>query len=189
MSAVVLRCPNCGTTQGVPGECEACHEAPVRYYCTNHSPGRWLEAQVCSQCGAVYGRAEPAPAPPRPSKPAPVSPPASRRGTSEVPTPPRKRSSWSPPGPWGRRSPPIAAEEDYVSREVVARARALERLRELLGGAYARRRAPFDMETASYSAGPIAAGGCLRLLVLIFLLLTLSYCSLSLLGSGMMFYF
>ena len=37
MSAVVLRCSNCGTTQSVRGECEACHEAEVGYYCTNHS--------------------------------------------------------------------------------------------------------------------------------------------------------
>ena len=31
MSGVVLRCPNCGTTQAGPGECEACHEAEVAY--------------------------------------------------------------------------------------------------------------------------------------------------------------
>ena len=46
MSGVVLRCPSCGTTRAAPGECDACHEAQVRYYCTNHTPGRWLELAV-----------------------------------------------------------------------------------------------------------------------------------------------
>ena len=44
MSVVVLRCPNCGTTQATPAECEACHEADVRWFCPNHTPGRWLDA-------------------------------------------------------------------------------------------------------------------------------------------------
>ena len=48
MSGVVLRCPNCGTTRSTPGMCEACHEAEVRYYCTNHTPGLWLNASTCS---------------------------------------------------------------------------------------------------------------------------------------------
>ena len=42
MSGVVLRCPQCGTVQRDSGECEACHEADVRYFCTNHTPGQWL---------------------------------------------------------------------------------------------------------------------------------------------------
>ena len=46
MSGVVLRCPSCGTTTAASGECEACREAQVRYYCTNHTPGRWLELAV-----------------------------------------------------------------------------------------------------------------------------------------------
>ena len=51
MSNVVLRCPNCGTTQNAPGECEACHEEQVRYFCTNHNPGQWLESSKCPQSG------------------------------------------------------------------------------------------------------------------------------------------
>jgi hypothetical protein len=46
-----------------------------------------------------------------------------------------------------------------------------------------------DVDMPGYSAGPILAGGCLRVVVIIFLMLTLSYCSLSFLGSGLMFYF
>jgi hypothetical protein len=58
MSGVVLRCPNCGTVQTGMDECEACHEARVRYFCTNHTPGLWLDAAFCSQCGARFGEAQ-----------------------------------------------------------------------------------------------------------------------------------
>jgi hypothetical protein len=54
MSGVVLRCSNCGTVQAGMGECEACHEAQVRYFCRNHAPGLWLDAPLCSQCGARF---------------------------------------------------------------------------------------------------------------------------------------
>jgi hypothetical protein len=64
--SVVLRCPNCGTTQATPGDCEACHEAQVRYFCTNHEPGIWLDGPTCPQCAA---RPAPAPRPPRPRPP------------------------------------------------------------------------------------------------------------------------
>jgi tetratricopeptide (TPR) repeat protein len=57
MSAVVLRCPNCGTTQAVGGECEACHEADVRWYCPNHTPGRWLDTPTCAECAVRESRA------------------------------------------------------------------------------------------------------------------------------------
>ena len=57
MSSVVLRCPNCGTTRPAPGECDACHEAMVRFYCTNHTPGRWLKTVACDACGARFGDA------------------------------------------------------------------------------------------------------------------------------------
>ena len=129
MSAVVLRCSNCGTTQSVGGECEACHEAQVRYYCTNHSPGRWLEGQVCSQCGAVYGRSEPTL---RPSKPIPPSRPTSRKSTEA--SAPSRTGDFRSRGPWGRRTPPTPPSEDYITDETVARAKAIERLRELIGG-------------------------------------------------------
>ena len=50
--SVVQRCPNCGTTQASAGECEACHEGQVRYFCTNHEPGVWLAGRTCPQCEA-----------------------------------------------------------------------------------------------------------------------------------------
>ena len=50
--SVVLRCPNCGTTQAAGGECEACHEAQVRYFCTNHEPGLWIAGETCAACDA-----------------------------------------------------------------------------------------------------------------------------------------
>jgi hypothetical protein len=43
MSGVMLRCPSYGSTKATSGECEACHEAQVRYYCSNHTPERWLD--------------------------------------------------------------------------------------------------------------------------------------------------
>ena len=53
--SVVLRCPTCGTTQGHPGECEACSEGHVRYFCTNHEQGMWLDGPVCTHCGSKFG--------------------------------------------------------------------------------------------------------------------------------------
>jgi len=55
MSSVVLRCSNCGTVQASAGQCEACHEAEVRYFCRNHNPGRWLDGPACNACGAQFG--------------------------------------------------------------------------------------------------------------------------------------
>ena len=74
MNGVVLRCSNCGTVQTTTGECEACHEAQVQYFCTNHAPGLWLDMSTCPQCGARFGEAPPAPpglrrAANRPSRP------------------------------------------------------------------------------------------------------------------------
>ncbi len=72
--SVVQRCPNCGTTQAVAGECEACHEARVRYFCTNHDPGVWLDGPTCPQCAARAAPAArptvPASAPPSRARPA-----------------------------------------------------------------------------------------------------------------------
>ena len=80
MSGVVIRCPNCGTTQPAFGECEACHEADTRYFCSNHEPGRWLDRPACAACGARYGMepgtSRPAPrARPEPPAAWPPSPP------------------------------------------------------------------------------------------------------------------
>jgi hypothetical protein len=84
MSGVLLRCPNCGTTKATPGECEACHEADVRYFCTNHTPGHWLDAPMCPDCGARFGQK---------SLPAP-----SRRPAAPMPARPTARDSKRPAG-------------------------------------------------------------------------------------------
>ena len=85
--SVVLRCPSCGTTQGHGGECEACFEGQVRYFCTNHEEGIWLDDPVCSRCGSRFGDA--------PRKP--VTRPATR------PSPPATPPDFRAPG--SRRAP------------------------------------------------------------------------------------
>ena len=95
MSVVVQRCPNCGTTQARPGECEACHDADVRWFCPNHAPGRWLDAPSCAACGAT---AERDPAARRPTPPPPVPPHLRREspGTPGTPGAPPGRSRRAP---------------------------------------------------------------------------------------------
>lgn len=104
--SVVRRCPNCGTTRATAGECEACHEAQVRYFCTNHSPGLWLDGPACSQCGARLGQ------------PAPRAAPAARETRSPAPvaTPPaaypRSRTPRATPEVWRSREPSPPTEEE-----------------------------------------------------------------------------
>lgn len=122
MSGVALRCPNCGTTQSGPGECDACHEAAVRYFCANHNPGRWLDGPACPSCGARFGEVRPAPrVPPTPPSAPPrarEAPPAPRPGTAFPPIgtapPSRPEASFDPRmappmrptrSPWLRRAP------------------------------------------------------------------------------------
>lgn len=83
MSDVVLRCPNCGTTQSSDGECETCHEARVRWFCVNHTPGRWLDGPVCAECAARPKRGAPRP---RPTTP----PPRNVSRGAPPPEPPRR---------------------------------------------------------------------------------------------------
>jgi hypothetical protein len=173
MSGVVLRCPNCGTTRGTPGECEACHEAQVRYYCTNHSPGRWLERPVCSQCGAVFGekaqprapspapaarsRAPPTARPPAPTaRPRPVYPPAARPGAEGS-------STGGPP----KRDDDVIPDGEHYGRTPSLHELLLEALR-------ARHmpppEPPYERETPAPRAGP-GIGGCLvRMMLLLFFL-------------------
>ena len=122
MNGVALRCPHCGTTQSGSGECGACHEATVQYFCANHSPGRWLDGPSCTLCGARFGEARPAPRvpPTRPSAPPPSrgAPPAAGPRTAPPPIrtapPPRSEASFDPRtarpapptrSPWLRRGP------------------------------------------------------------------------------------
>ena len=65
--SVLLRCPTCGTTQDDAGNCEACSDGEVRYFCTNHDVGVWLNGPVCGSCGAKFG--DPPRKPPIPQEP------------------------------------------------------------------------------------------------------------------------
>jgi hypothetical protein len=107
-SPVVIRCPQCGTTQATLGECEACHEGTVRYYCPNHVPGQWLGVPYCTACGASVGAAPPASAPPPPPRRSeapswapPASSPPADAPRPRRPAPPRR----------ARRDPPERAPE------------------------------------------------------------------------------
>lgn len=68
--SVVQRCPNCGTTQAAAGECDACHEAQVQYFCTNHAA--WMDAPRCPRCEA-FSTAIERPPPPIPARARPVA--------------------------------------------------------------------------------------------------------------------
>ena len=92
MSTVVIRCPNCGTTQPTLGECDACHHADTGYYCTNHAPGRFIAGATCPDCGATHGVESPPV--PRPHRSTP-----SRSASAPV--------TWGPPP-----EPPRAPDRD-----------------------------------------------------------------------------
>ena len=165
MSGVVLRCPNCGTIGPIEGQCEACHEADVRYFCTNHEPGLWLEASACPQCGARFG--DPVSAPPEPARTAtPRAVPPERRAP---PTTPRTVSD--EPSPWetsapfergrGRADPSGVDPFRILLGTMISAARARSRAAEPLG---------HDDRVPARPAGGCCFG---RLLFLAFVLLLL----------------
>ena len=186
MSVVVLRCPNCGTTKTRPGECDACHEAQVRYFCTNHTPGRWLDAPACKDCGARFGELAPPPVPPvSPSRPAPartsLTPPA-------ITPPPRPAStSWvrKAAGPWGYGKGPSYPEEVVDRREESAAAHdALRaRLPELISRAASgiRRRGSGTPPTSEIPATRPALGGCAGRLLFLMVFMLMAFLAMSLL--------
>ncbi|CAN5720138.1 hypothetical protein BH09MYX1_BH09MYX1_00500 [soil metagenome] len=101
---VVLRCPSCGTTQAASGQCEACNEAEVRYFCTNHEPGLWLDESTCPTCAARISEARrmdsvPAPAPPVAARERSAAP-----ARAPIAAPARAPVSVSPP-PWAEAPP------------------------------------------------------------------------------------
>ena len=164
MNAVILRCGNCGTSQNSPGECQACHEQDVRFYCTRHTPGLWLTAPVCSQCGAEFGKDAPPPRERRPA-PTPVKTRAQPKGPERTESPPPRA------GPWGRATRTGSERPRMDTRETIDRL-----LRE-----YARRRSvhPEESELARASFPPRIAGGCLRIVLLAFLIMMVVMYALS----------
>ena len=172
MSAVILRCDNCGTSQSARGLCETCHEGQVRYFCTNHDPGRWLETKKCTQCGAEYGVAATIPARTNRRDTEGLRSRSKKTASPSDPPTPATRPGRRAGGPWGSR-PPRAPEDILVSDEAAARARAVDRLRRLLSAARYGRRAPDPTDFTYGSPTPMMAGGCLRavLLMMLFFLL------------------
>jgi hypothetical protein len=199
MSGVVLRCPSCGTTRAAPGECEACHEAQVRYYCSNHTPGRWLDAPSCPQCGARFG--EPARAPVRPAPAAPTRAPArpapAAPGRTPAPAPsaaprPSPASAGRPvagarPSARPERLPPVEDEAIDLRDERVARGAGWD---DLLRAAARVRRTPSETVFGREAEPPAAGrrpGGCLLrfILIVVFLFLALMG-GLSVLGGSLL---
>jgi len=175
MNGVVLRCPHCGTVQPASGECEACREAPVRYFCTNHSPGVWLDSDFCPQCGARFGDPVPAREAPRPpERPAPRPPRIVEPGSGfddldDVVGP------WGGGGPVGRPGPGGRSPGPDLAGLVAA----------MIGAAARGRRG--RREPSAYEEAPPRrrrGGGCLgRLLMLVLLLFALFLLAPFLLGA------
>ncbi|EIM26747.1 hypothetical protein MicloDRAFT_00032970 [Microvirga lotononidis] len=189
MTGVILRCPNCGTSKTTPGECEACHEAQVRYYCTNHKPGRWLDASVCPECGATFG--DPVRPVARPVAPAAAPRP---RTTISPAAPPRAAPPPSHPRtgatPWGRRErerspgPDRGASDESASVRDLRAARMLEILRAASRAGHMSRGATYTTPEAP----PVGAalGGCLmRFVILAMFLLISFFLMLSLVGGSL----
>ena len=183
--SVVLRCPICGTTQGRVGECEACSEGKVRYYCTNHEEGIWLDSPVCSRCGARFGdaaRASPAPrtpaGPPRPA------------GAADFRAPGRRPPERPPEPEFGRRPPERPEVEELAEPDVVPRAPTLGELLGEITGERVRTRGRYEAEEVPWTAPgahrpvlPLA--GCLvRMVGLVFLLIAAVIIFLLLLFGG-----
>jgi hypothetical protein len=167
--SVVLRCPACGTTQAQTGECEACSEGEVRYFCTNHDEGVWLDGPVCGRCGAKFGDA------PR-KRPVPRAPTAPAR--------PAGAPDFRPP----RRAEPVRPGEP----EVLPRTPSLGELLEEITEERARARPRYEIEEVPWTerrAEPRRPGfplaGCLvRVAGLVFLLIAAAIIFLFLLFSG-----
>jgi hypothetical protein len=190
MTGVILRCPNCGTSKTSPGECEACHEAQVRYYCTNHKPGRWLDASACPQCGATFGdpvrpvaRSIPPAAPPRP------------RTTVTSAAPPRVDPPPSPPRtsarPWSRRERERSPDPDLGPRDESTSVRDMRtaRMLEILRAASRAGRMSREATYTTPEAPPVGAalGGCLmRFVILAMFLLIIFFLMLSLVGGSLL---
>ena len=126
MSGVVWRCPKCGTTQSHSGECEACYDGQVRYFCSEHTPGLWLDEPICKECGAKFGetlRRPPARRPPAPPPPAAPPPPKTRRPEVRRPMPRDAEPRLTGPrgGPDPEVTPTKPSLEDLLARMFSAR--------------------------------------------------------------------
>ena len=171
--SVVLRCPSCGTTRATPGQCEACHDAQVRYFCTNHAPGLWLDTSACAKCGSRFGMATGAASPPARATPA--------RARPDTPAPASTRPRAATSGSVARRPEARPARTKIVT-ERRERFRAIEEEPEavpsglapwqtILGAVLRARSVARDRDELPVRTG---AGGCLKRLIVTVLLLALA---------------
>ena len=186
--SVVLRCPTCGTSQLHVGECEACSEGEVRYFCTNHEQGLWLDEPVCSRCGAEFGAA---PRKPRSTAPTRMAPPA---GAPDFRAPGRRRGPdiESDPGS-ERRSSPRLDREEPAAPEVLPPVTSLEDLLGEFADARARMRTrpvdpsgelPWTRPPSASRAPRLLAGCLLRAVGLVFFLILAAIILLFMLFGG-----
>jgi hypothetical protein len=176
MSGVAFRCPTCGTTQTHAGECDACSEAQVRYFCTNHTPGVWLDAPTCGQCGASFGEA--------PTTRLPATAPARTVSLHKTRTPDvtpsiRADDDHRPTVRRGRRPPAVEPRERSVPP-------SLRDLLDRLSDGPERDEETFEARP-HYESAPkssILAGCLVRLLLLVLVLIALGIAGLFLLFGG-----
>ena len=181
--SVVLRCPTCGTTQGHAGECEACSEGEVRYFCTNHDQGIWLDGAACPRCGAKFGDAPTKPAASRaPSVPIPAA------GAPDFRPPKRRRTPEPPPErDFGRRPPGRFEHEGPAEPEVLPRTPSLWELLEEITEERRRARGRYEAEVppAEPRAHRRPLAGCLvRIVGMVFLLIVAAIIFLFMLFGG-----
>lgn len=185
MTGVLLRCPNCGTTKSSFGECDACHEAQVRYHCTNHTPGKWLDSPRCGTCGAAFGERTTRPAPSLPATPAPSTerPSAAPSDASAKTRPETGRRRDMPSRE--RSAPDVGRSEDLVDRRGEAEV-LLTRWQDILRAAARRRASPGS--TVADETLPARKGmGCLLRAVLIFFFFVLTLTAGLFVAAGSMF--
>ena len=181
--SVVLRCQTCGTTQTHAGECEACAEGEVQYFCANHDPGVWLDGPVCGRCGARFGE-RPRATPRAPTRPVPVE------GAPDFRPPAARRPRTGRVKPEIGDRPPAGFEPEESSAEVAPPAPSLGDLLEAITERGRRARAPYDPADAPWIEPPvrragIPLAGCLfRLLGLVGLLIIAAIMFLLLLFGG-----
>jgi hypothetical protein len=182
--SVVLRCPACGTTQGRAGECEACFEGGVRYFCTNHDKGIWLDGPVCSRCGGRFGDA-----PAKPTRSRAPDVPITPAGAPDFRPPARRRAPEPPPEPDFGRRPPRRFERDAPAEpEVLPRTTSLGELLEKITEGRARTGGRYEAEVPwaepPARRGPPLAGCLLRIAGMVFLLIVAAVIFLLMLFGG-----
>ena len=180
MSGVALRCATCGTTQSHPGECEACFDEKVRYFCSNHSPGLWIDGPVCTRCGAKFGDAARRESE-LPSRSAPAArAPGTRRPVSRPP----KRGDTAAPRGGGPSRPPASVEDSSDIPTTPSLAEFLAAIAERTRRRYRTEEVGTELPAERRSRGLPVIGCLFRLVLFIIVLIALVLGGLFLLLGG-----